>query len=241
MIIEKIEEFYLSKKEERERAHFYITDSGKCPRAVYFQFKKYPKKELDAIFLRKMHQGDHVHMRTMEVLISLGIVKAIEIEIPPQEIINGRADAILNIDNEPYVLEIKSINDFGFKKLSKPDEDHYKQIQLYMHYFKINKGIILYENKDNQELKEFKIEYDSGLVEFVLYKLKELKQNIDNNLLPKVPESIMTGSESWKCSYCPYVESCSKESEKENDQRNVERLKNLFLIKNSFSKQSKLY
>lgn len=225
MIIEKINDFYLTKKEERERTHFYITDSGKCPRAVFFQFKKFPKKEDDPLFLRKMHQGDHVHMRTMGVLLSLGVVKAVEVEIPQQEIINGRADAILSINSEPYVLEIKSVNNYKFNNLSEPEEDHYKQIQLYMHYFKINKGIVLYENKDNQELKEFKIDYDPGLVEFVLYRMKELKKDIENNNLPKIPEQIMSGPESWRCSYCSYIESCLKESEKEGDFRNMERIK----------------
>ena len=206
MIKEKIDEFYLKRNYERDRTHFYITDAGRCNRAIYFQFKKYPKKEMEARILRLMSHGDYTHMRIMSVLFSLGLVKAAEIEIPKQEIINGRADAIISLNNEIYVLEIKSINRTKFAILNQPDSDHIKQIQLYLHYFNISRGIMLYECKDTQDIKEFFVDYDEGLVKKLLSNFDKLKKEIDENKIPEIPEDL----EAWKCTYCPYLESCKK-------------------------------
>lgn len=206
MIKEKIDDFYLRRQKEKDKNHFYITDAGRCPRAVFFQFKKYPKKEIEARVLRLLEHGEYTHMRLMSVLFSIGLVKSAEIEIPKQEIIHGRADAIISLNNELYVLEIKSMNKMAFFRLEKPNPDNLKQIQLYMHYFNVHKGILLYENKDTQEIKEFEVEYDEKLVKELLKNFAELKEKIESNEMPGIPEDI----EKWRCSYCPYAEECGK-------------------------------
>jgi len=109
------------------------------------------------------------------MITSIGVVIAAEIRIPEEKIFHGRADAIVSIDNEPYVLEIKSMNSYAFKRLEEPDKAHLKQIQLYMHYFNIDKGIILVENKDNQELKEFVAGKDEKILQEISANLRELK------------------------------------------------------------------
>lgn len=206
MLRELIDEFYLRRQYEKDKNHFYITDAGKCVRAIYFQFKKYPKKEAEARILRLLSHGDYTHMRLMSVLFSLGLVKSAEIEIPKQEIVNGRADAIISLNNELYILEVKSINKTAFSILKEPNLDHIKQIQLYLHYFNLPKGILLYECKDTQDIKEFSVEYDKELVEKILNNFANLKEEITNNKIPEIPEDL----EAWKCGYCPYLEECKK-------------------------------
>ena len=204
MIVEKIDAFYNNKQDSKERTAFYISDAGKCPRAIWFAMKKYPKKATDARTHRIFEHGDHTHMRLMSVLFSLGLVTSVEVGIPDQAVIHGRADAIISVAGEPYVVELKSVNSNRFKK-GEPDPDHIKQLQLYLHFFKIKKGILLYENKDNQDLKEFLVEYDAGLAEKLLSVFSSLKELIDKNILPMVPEDI----EEWRCGYCPYAEACT--------------------------------
>jgi len=190
MIKEKIDKFYLDREKERDRHHFYITEAGRCPRAVYFNFKKVPKKAKEARVLRVFDHGDYTHMRIMSVL---------------------RADGIVTIDNEPYVIELKSINSVGFRKLEKPKKEHIKQLQLYLHYFKIPKGIFIYENKDTQELKEFIIEYDQKLAESIISDFATLKHFISNDIVPPIP----FGLEDWECAYCDYAEECERIREAE--------------------------
>jgi CRISPR-associated protein Cas4 len=208
MIIEKIDEFYNSKSDGRERTAFYISDAGKCPRQIWFAMKKYPKKATEARVHRIFEHGDHTHMRIMSVLFSLGLVTAVEVGIPENEVIHGRADAILSVNGEPYVAEFKSVNSFKFRT-GEADADHLKQLQLYLHFFKIKKGVLIYENKDTQDMKEFIVDYNEEFSREILASFEKLRKQVDANEIPEMPKGI----ESWRCEYCPYLESCKKEAE----------------------------
>ncbi len=207
MLRELIDEVYLSKQRENEKTHFYVTDAGKCPRAVYFSLKTAPKEPLDARALRIFEHGDHTHMRLASTLFSLGIVCAVEVAIPPNETIHGRADAIVRIDGETYVVEFKSINRYAFEnKLNAPQPEHLQQIQLYMHFFKIVKGILIYESKDTQDIKEFVVDYDRDLVKKVLGEFDRIHDLMERGAIPPKPKGI----ESWRCEYCCYRQTCAK-------------------------------
>lgn len=214
MIKELIDSFYLNRQGENRSNNFYVSDAGKCSRAVYFRIKGYAKKEMEARVLRLLDHGDYTHMRIMSVLFSLGIVRASEVETPSQEIIHGRADAIVSLDNQLYILEIKSINKAAFSNLEKPNPDHVKQLQFYMHYFKLKDGILIYECKDTQDIKEFAVSYNKEEVDAMLKDLEELKKNIDLSIMPEIPKDI----EKWRCDYCPYAEECIKVGQVSNNQ-----------------------
>lgn len=206
MIKEKIDAFYLNRRGEKESSNLYVSDAGKCPRAIYFRAKGYAKKAMDARVLRLLDHGGYTHLRIMGVLFSQGIVRASEVEVPPQEMIGGRADAIVSLNNRLYVLEIKSVNKAAFNKLEKPNPDHVKQLQLYLHYFKLKDGIIIYECKDTQNIKEFAVSYDQEGVSLILKDFEGLKRNINEGIVPEIPGEI----EKWRCDYCPYAEECIK-------------------------------
>ncbi len=141
MLKELIDKFYLDRERDKARTQtrFYITDAGRCSRAIFFKFKKAPKEEMAARVLRMFDHGDYIHRLILNTLFSLGIVRSSEINIPPQEIISGRADAIISFDNSLYVLDIKSMNSMIFKNLAEPKEENINQLQLYLHFFKIPK------------------------------------------------------------------------------------------------------
>ncbi len=205
MLKEIIDKYYQDKRDEREKNRFYISDAGKCPRQIFFKFKKAPRKEMEPRILRIFDQGDYVHLRLMRDLFSLGIVVASEIDIPPQQDIGGRADAIVRINNELYVVDFKSINSTILQKMDKPKEDHILQVQLYLHFFNLKKGILLYEGKDNSMMKEFLVEYDENKVKKVLEDFSRLKVNVEKNLVPK---QLPDFPKNWQCQYCQFREIC---------------------------------
>ena len=208
MLKEIIDKFYLDRQKDREQHRFYITDAGKCSRAIFFKFKKAPREEMEAKVLRMFDHGDHIHKLIMKPLLSTREIHVVasEVDIPPLEIISGRADAILSDGKELYVLDIKSMNSMIFKNLNQAKEDNINQLQLYLHFFKIQKGILLYVNKDNQELKEFLIEYNLKRCQSLLANLSYLKIKIDSNT---IPERIAGWPSDWQCQYCPFKEICS--------------------------------
>jgi len=211
VLTELIDKFYLDQQKSREQNHFYITDVGKCPRAVFFKFKNAPREKMDARILRIFERGESMHRNLINTLIRLGIVVAAEIKIPEQEIISGRADVILSLNNELYVLDIKSINSMIFRTLTEPKQENLYQVQLYLHYFKIKKGVLLYVDKDQQNIKEFVFNYDSKLVKSLLDGFQELKTKIDSDT---IPQRLLDWPENWQCKYCQFKDVCSEVGER---------------------------
>ena len=207
MLKEFIDKFYLDRQRDREQHHFYVTDAGRCPRSTFFKFKNVPRKEMEARILRMFDHGDYIHQLIMKPLLSIREIRVVasEVNIPPQELITGRSDAIISDGKELYVLDIKSMNSMIFKSLEQPKEENIDQIQLYLHYFKVPKGILLYVNKDTQELKEFSVSYDKGRVNYLLKDLQDLKTKIDSNI---IPDRIPIYPKGWQCQYCQFKEIC---------------------------------
>jgi len=214
MLKELIDQFFLDRESNREQHHFYITDAGKCPRAIFFKFKNVPREKMTAEILRMLDHGDYVQMHILNSLFSLGVVRASEIKIPLQEIISGRADAIITLNNELYVVDFKSMNSYKFKDLKEPLNDNVNQLQLYLHFFKIPKGILLYVDKNTLALKEFLVNYNSKLVNSLLKSLENLKEKIDKNI---IPIRLSDYPSSMQCRYCAFREICSMAVAKEMD------------------------
>lgn len=205
MLKELIDKFYIENQKNNGQIKFYITDAGKCSRAVFFKLKNAPRQAMDARILRIFEHGEHIHRNIFNILYRLKIGVTTEIPIPSQEIISGRADAILCINNENYVLDIKSINSMIFRNLNQPKEDNLFQLQLYMHYFNIKKGILLYIDKDQQNIKEFTVDYDQELVKGLLDGFYDLRAKIEANSVPgRLPDYPLN----WQCSYCQFKEIC---------------------------------
>jgi len=207
MLKELIDKFYLDRQKDKEQTHFYITDAGKCQRAVFFKFKKAPREEMEARVLRMFDHGDYIHQLIMRSLVAIRDVRVItaEVNIAPQEIISGRADAIISDGKDLYVLDIKSMNSMVFKNLEKAKDENINQLQLYLYFFKIQKGILLYVNKDTQELKEFLVEYNPTIAKNLLKDLKNLKAKIDSNIIPARNQGY---PDDWQCQYCAFREIC---------------------------------
>ena len=208
MLKEIIDKFYLDKeKYKKEQTSFYISEAGKCPRQVFFKFKNAPKKDLEAAFLRLFDHGENMHKLIMKPLLSTRDIHVVasEIDIPPQEIVRGRADAVLSDGKELFVLDIKSMNSMVFRNLQQPKEENVLQLQLYLHFFKIPKGILLYVDKDRLELKEFLVNYNPAIAEQLISGLSALKKQIADNTIPaRIPGYPSV----WQCQYCQYFDVC---------------------------------
>ncbi|MCX6721757.1 MAG: PD-(D/E)XK nuclease family protein [Candidatus Staskawiczbacteria bacterium] len=218
MLKELIDQFYIDNQKNRDQTKFYITDAGKCPRAVFFKFKNAPKEPMDARILRIFEHGENIHRNIYNILYRLRMGVVTEVSIPSQEIISGRADAILCVGNENYVLDIKSINSMIFRKMQGPKEENILQIQLYLHFFNIKKGILLYIDKDQQEMKEFFVDYDEKqemkeffvdydetLCKSLLDKFYVLKDQVEKNI---VPARLADYPKNWQCNYCQFKDVC---------------------------------
>ena len=121
MLIQKINELLYARNVERRvnREHFYVTDVGSCPRAIYYAFLHSDKYEpLEPRVYRIFDNGDGVHERIVSYLDELKLRRAVEVPICLKNpYVSGRLDAVIELRGKPLIVEIKSINHFGFTQL----------------------------------------------------------------------------------------------------------------------------
>jgi hypothetical protein len=101
---------------------------------------------------------------------AMGILVQAEMKIE-RENISGHTDAWIKIrtftnpEGEDILVELKSAAARSFewmKENNTPKKEHKAQLMFYMYLTGIKKGIIFVENKDNQELWEYELEYDEN-------------------------------------------------------------------------------
>ena len=92
----------------------------------------------------------------------LAAEQTLRIDTPP---ISGRYDFLINYkDNDRAIVELKSINDKGFQGLiDSPKPEHMIQLQIYLNIMQLKNGIVVYENKNDQELKAFKVQQSADV------------------------------------------------------------------------------
>lgn len=110
--------------------------------------------------------------------------------------ISGHADGwVVGVTDEDYLLEIKSIGTGtirvgggklspkglgdAFKNISSPFKDHVRQATIYLWVLKQTRGsaapnkiLFLYECKEDQNAREFSVEYNEEWIQLVLEKLE---------------------------------------------------------------------
>ena len=183
MIICTIEN-YLSNRPERASAGVAVSNFPRetncfhvsqlhhpCLRYLYFSYFG-KKQEFTPKTLRIFDNGHGVHERLENYLMKAGVLVEKERSVSlTQYHIRGRCDGIVQLNGKRGVLEIKSINAKGFAREVRyrhtgrgelPKKEHVVQTMMYIHLLGLHGGVILYECKDTQELKEF---YGEGVVE----------------------------------------------------------------------------
>jgi hypothetical protein len=182
---EEIDKYLESKvRPEKERDYFYVSELGKSKKEIYKSFKNKSENKMDGKTHRILDNGNFVHSRFMKLFAEMGILVCAEIDAVSNDLVHGRLDCIITDRKQNYIVEIKSCSQWTFQKLIQPSKAHLLQIQFYMYYMNIQKGIILYECKDNQSIKTFYINLDKELVEKYIEELKKLKEDIIKNNEP---------------------------------------------------------
>lgn len=109
--------------------------------------------------------------------------------------------------NDVLIVEFKSIKSKGYNEYlpkTKPKKQHEMQLQLYFYLTGIRKGMVYYENKDNQSQKYFVVEYNEAIVQTIIDDIKFIIKAIDDDIIPE-REFQPT---SFECRYCDFRDIC---------------------------------
>ena len=184
-------------KEALERGvrsgRFYPSSLGsECDRFLYLSYNGMlpPENIRDGANLRRLDNGHYLEDRFFKYFLKLNVYKEREKRIfceePP---ISGRIDFIIQLPeyNHRTLIELKTINDKGFSNLSGPKPEHNVQLQIYLNVLNMPHGIIMYENKNTQDFKEFHLFKDDEL-------WKEIKKRCKRvQLMQEIPNAPTTG------------------------------------------------
>lgn len=88
----------------------------------------------------------------------------------------GHADGVTKLMKKKAILEVKTINPDGFKKLKQPLPAHYYQVNVYMHLSKLQHAVVFYVNKSSGELAEFVVDYDQRVWNDVCGKIGTIRR-----------------------------------------------------------------
>ncbi len=189
---------------------FSISSIGQCWRKIYLKLKGKYVDDFNQKTLRTFSIGNLIHQQLIAELFQKAeqfnwMVLTGELDIPVQKYISGRCDIIManSISGEKVIVDAKSVSQWSFSKINEKEEYPYienykKQLQLYLHFFKIEKGILLFVNKSNSEIKETEIKYDKELC----LKLIEDIENFFKNYVEKDIEPPRCKYSDFGCDCC---------------------------------------
>lgn len=168
-----------------QKKYLYPSVDFMCPTKAFFNFKfsggHYLEVEQDDDYSyeneRAKELGNQIHDSIQHHLKEAGVLKLKEFSLIDEERkIKARLDCIVEVKNQLYLVEIKSVKSYPLKIMindNAPNEEHQKQLQLYFHLIEknrhlpeiaeilqgrtLNRGILYYEAKDSQKPHEFPI------------------------------------------------------------------------------------
>ena len=161
-----------------------------CDRYLYFAYHGLLlTQQISAQTQRIFDVGGALENRMEKYFTKAGIWLASEQslrnEYPP---VRGRYDFLLrHEEHERIILELKSINEKGFKLLkAEPKPEHTIQLQIYLNINEIGVelGIVLYENKNDQKLKAFKVAKSVEIWDNIKTRCIKI-QNMKSNEVPR--------------------------------------------------------
>ncbi len=128
--------------------------------------------------------------------------------------ITGHIDGKVQIDNNVYPVEIKSMSPFAFAKVDAVQDMHNSkyhymraypaQMTLYLLMDNKEVGYFILKNKVSGEMKEVQVGLDYDLGESLLRKAEEINAHVDGETVPDPIE--------WEdtiCSECGYLHICT--------------------------------
>ena len=141
--------------------------------------------------LRYMNNGTYGHERWEQHLKDAGIMHASESAIPPHPDLplQGQFDFIVKDDaGEKFLLELKTTNSQKWNNISEPDMMHISQWAIYSDRLKVEKGFIIYENRDNLTPKYFPISREG--TDISLYTLSGIRTKVLNGFVTNTYDKV---------------------------------------------------
>jgi hypothetical protein len=152
--------------------------------------------------------------KDMEAVLGKHRFRLIELEgrcLYPDMFIAGHLDALIRIkvDGEwvRYIVDFKGANNWAFENVFRkgaPIDKHIYQLATYCMMRKIDRGILLYDNKNDQRYKVFPILMEAKHTAEILAWAREVIDSMEDEVLPPLDPECKGGTFLYeRCRYTP--------------------------------------
>ena len=209
-----IDNFLEEESRPKKVGVYFPSESGMCIRRSYYSYVS--PKPTDRTALRIFALGNNVHSFIAQALKSSDVFSLVEEEKPLKIkyedsdttfYVYGRIDdyVVTKDTGKKIIIEAKSVGDVN--KVNEPETKHIMQLMLYLGAEKVDYGLLVYADKKNLSIRQFRVDYDDKVYSKVMSRLKDLDYHLRNNLLPPA-EYYFDSKKVWECKYCPYFNEC---------------------------------
>lgn len=210
----RLEHIMAKDKEKPDRnKHIHVTDLSKCLSGVFYEKTGQSVPEMNDSKLRRFDAGHNIEERVIEAYRFAGVLKEEQVFVEwPEYNMIGSADAIIEEDGQLWLVEVKSIHNYGINYLYKDNQVHEHYIEQVMLYFsKLKeqypdlKARIYYEALDGRTFEQ-EIEYNQEVVDKALMKATLLAKALEEGVAPEPPETYVHENGkwvlNWRVMYC---------------------------------------
>ena len=113
----------------------------------------------------------------------------------PSARIRGECDDVVRnpFTLAPSIFEFKTMNDWQHKSLAMPLPEHVIQVHPYMHAKAILSAVIVYENKNDQKLKSYTVNFDHDTWLWIVERCQRILDLLSRDFAPeRTPTSFET-------------------------------------------------
>lgn len=200
---------YIEGRRQKRRPYLGMSDIGDpCSRRLWLKLHGKFHEKHSARVLRMFHTGTLIEKRIIRDL------KAAKFKVYGTQreysdfdgMLKGHCDGIIEglpESSKPHLLEIKSASDKSFKEFQKNGVEkhslgpkYWGQINLYMGYEGLERGLFLIENKDTGERYQERVHFDRGLFSTLVDKAGRIIT------APAPPRGISERPDWWACKFC---------------------------------------
>lgn len=187
---------------------FRSSAAGSCARRQLYTANKVPGiSEISSDLANIFATGNFLHLKWQMAGLTEGWLAVAEYAVESKEYsFGGTLDGILY---DGSLFEFKSINSRGFASVNQygPKDDHILQAHGYMWLANLPAVSFVYENKDNGEWREFRMERDELIVDAVVGMVDDMERHHKEQTYPE-PLSKCVDREGMNYRQCPFRDIC---------------------------------
>lgn len=203
----------LSRPERDRSIGWSASSAGTCLRAQIYKARKAEAAKIETKSLKIFQHGHYVHLKHQVAGLTAGYIKAVEVPVAIPELnVLGTMDGETS---EEEIAEFKSINYRGFSRVRQfgVEPKHRAQVNAYMLASNLRRARVLYEDKNDQELREFLVEFDQEISDRNVHDWQELNAHREMGTKPPMQEECKRGEGEIK--WCPFAKICISDHKKE--------------------------